>query len=30
MKETFARHGVTADILLLDLDTRGAHIVNDR
>ena len=30
MRETFAHHGVKADILLLELDTRGAHIVNDR
>lgn len=30
MKETFAQHGVHADILIMDLDTRGAHIMNDK
>ncbi|MCR5758429.1 MAG: homoserine kinase [Selenomonas sp.] len=30
MQETFAQYGVHADILLLDLDTRGAHIINDK
>ncbi len=30
MQETFAQHGVQADIMILDLDTRGAHILNNR
>ncbi len=30
MQECFLRHGVKSDIMVLDLDTRGAHILNDR
>jgi homoserine kinase len=30
MQEAFARHGVKANILSLELDTRGAHILNDK
>jgi homoserine kinase len=30
MQECFLRHGVKSDIMILDLDTRGAHILNDK